>query len=214
MYYFQSSAIVGMNQMEQVVTMVQAVCTRCNLSFEMSTEYKGLDPICLQCRSVYQMPIILLRSIVPPDFEVIDMKTIGEEFKLPLTKFKQDIGTWDINDKRQVKFDIEPFDPIDPFDVRMIRKAFIARHLQDETSDDQEWNLVFERYDNICVCFQAYCSEPSFQCQSGGIVSYSDNFDIFWWECLDNDVRDLMIKEAANTKNTLEFVGYAGEWNY
>mgnify|MGYP006916468124 CR=1 FL=1 len=174
-------------------------CTNCDAQFDITLCSHDEIPVCPTCRPS-MTPVIFMPSIIPPSIEVIPGKTVNwEEFHAPLTAIRTDIGFWAIEDHRQNKIEIEPFN------TKMIRKVFVAQHTSDE--NDSEWVLVFERFDTVCVFFKAYCASFDFTCQSGGTVSVADNFETFWDECLDIETRRQLSIEAVKTPGELVMVG-------
>lgn len=175
-------------------------CSNCDVQFDITLCYRDEAPLCPACR-IAVTPLAFQPSIIPPTMEVIAGKSVNwEEFQAPLTALRQDIGIWDVQDHRRFKIEIEPFD------LQMIRKVFIARHSSDE--DDHEWTLVFERLDTVCVFFKAYCATLDFTCQSGGTVSVADDFETFWDECLDIETKRELSIEAEKTHGAMVQVGY------
>lgn len=82
--------------------------------------------------------------------------------------------------------------PNDLLDIKTWKKIY---YCQKGHNDDQEWVIFCKTSDNVYIYLRASCDYTGFDCQGGGMISFSKNKQYIWSLGLDNFGRTLTLQE-------------------
>ena len=59
-------------------------------------------------------------------------------------------------------------------------------------NDGDSWICIGKRADGYYLFFEASCDYTGFDCEGGGQINYSKDWEYFWNKCLTNDGRNFL----------------------
>jgi len=84
---------------------------------------------------------------------------------------------------------------IDPKQLLNITDWVKVYYYQEGEGDSDEWVIVCKNKDDIYIYFRASCDYTGFDCQGGGMVSFSKDKNNFWNLGLDNFGRTMVLAQ-------------------
>jgi len=114
---------------------------------------------------------------------------------LKLMHYICDNGGKVCNYKKTYHYDENYKPSIDPKQLLNMANWNKVYYYQEGENDSDEWVIVCKTKDDIYIYFRASCDYTGFDCQGGGMVSFSKNKNNFWNLGLDNFGRTMVLAQ-------------------